>query len=166
MNFPSGDLLIYSTSRLIRYVWYLMQAKCWWPYLGHRTNSQCKRVWHNTLPPYVASRWLRYLFIAIPISQGMPTNMIGISHLLMIASTECAQYRFCRRILPSAVGALVSILLPSGQLWFVPSRFRPCLTNLPTVKRPFQVGWFCSRVSVLNNICYRRGVIWFHVNVL
>ena len=58
------------------------------------------------------------------------------------------------------------ILLPSGQLWFVPSRFQPCLTNLPTVKRPFHVGWFCSRVSVLNNICYRQGVIWFHVNVL
>ena len=58
------------------------------------------------------------------------------------------------------------ILLPSPQLWFVPSRFQPCLTNLPTVKRPFHVGWFCSRVSVLNNICYRQGVIWFHVNVL
>ena len=58
------------------------------------------------------------------------------------------------------------ILLPSGQLWFVPSRFQPCLTNLPTVKRPFHVGWFCSRVSVLNNIFYRQGVIWFHVNVL
>ena len=58
------------------------------------------------------------------------------------------------------------ILLPSGQLWFVPSRFHPCLTNLPTVKRPFHVAWFCSRVSVLDNICYRQGVIWFHVNVL
>ena len=57
-------------------------------------------------------------------------------------------------------------LLPSGQLWFVPSRFQPCLTNLPTVKRPLHVGWFCSRVSVLNNIFYRQGVIWFHVNVL
>ena len=32
------------------------------------------------------------------------------------------------------------ILLPSPQLWFVPSRFRPCPTNLPTVKRPFHVG--------------------------
>ena len=58
------------------------------------------------------------------------------------------------------------ILLPSPQLWFVPSRFQPCLTNLPTVKRPFHVGWFCSCVSVLNNICYRQGVIWFHVNLL
>ena len=56
------------------------------------------------------------------------------------------------------------ILLPSGQLWFVPSRFQPCLTNLPTVKRPFHVGWFCSRVSVLNSICYRQGVVWFHVS--
>ena len=46
----------------------------------------------------------------------------------------------------------------------MPSRFQPCLTNLPTVKRPFHVGWFCSRVSVLDNICYRQGVIWFHVN--
>ena len=58
------------------------------------------------------------------------------------------------------------ILLPSGQLWFVPSWFQPCLTNLPTVKRPFHIGCFCSRVSVLNNICYRQGVICFHVNVL
>ena len=58
------------------------------------------------------------------------------------------------------------ILLPSPQLWFAPSRFQPCLTNLPTVKRPFHVGWFRSRVSVLNNICYQQGVIWFHVNVL
>ena len=106
-NFPSGDLLIYLTSRLIWYVWYVMQAKRWWPYLGHKTNSQCNRVYHNTLPPYAASRWLCYLFIAIPTSQGMPTNMIEISHLLLIASTECAQYILCRRILPSAVGALV-----------------------------------------------------------
>ena len=51
------------------------------------------------------------------------------------------------------------ILLPWGQLWFVPWRFQPCLTNLPTVKRPFHVGWFCSRVSVLNNICFDR--VWF-----
>ena len=77
-NFRSGDLLIYITSRLIWYVWYVMQAKCWWPYLGHKINSQCNRVWHNTLPPYAASRWLCYLFIAIPTSQGMPTNMIEI----------------------------------------------------------------------------------------
>ena len=106
-NFPSGDLFIYLTSRLIWFVWYVMQVKCWWPYLGHRKNSQYNRVWPNTLPPYAASRWLCYLFIAIPTSQGMPTNMIEISHLLLIESTECAQYRFCRRILPSAVGALV-----------------------------------------------------------
>ena len=45
-NFPSGDLLTYSTSRPIWYVRYVMRAKCWWPYLGHRTNSQCNRVWH------------------------------------------------------------------------------------------------------------------------
>ena len=77
--------------------------------LGHRTNSQCNRVWHNTLLHYAASRWLCYLyyFIAIPTSQGVSINIIEISHLLLIASTECAQYRFCRRILPSAVGALV-----------------------------------------------------------
>ena len=30
--------------------------------------------------------------------------MIEISHLLLIASTECVQYGFCRRILPSALG--------------------------------------------------------------
>ena len=66
-------------------------------------------MWHNTLPPYAASRWLCYLFIAIPTSQGMPTNMTDISHLLLIASTECVQYGFCRRILPSALGALVGI---------------------------------------------------------
>ena len=77
-NFRSGDLLIYIISRLIWYIWYVMQAKCWWPYLGHKINSQCNRVWHNTLPPYAASRWLCYLFIAIPTSQGMPTNMIEI----------------------------------------------------------------------------------------
>ena len=51
-----------------------------------------------------------YLFIAIPTSQGMPTNMTDISHLLVIASTECVQYGFCRRILPSALGALVIIV--------------------------------------------------------
>ena len=67
-------------------------------------NSQCNRVWHNTLPHYGASRWLCYLFIAIPTSQGMPTNMIEISHLLLTASTECVHYGFCRRILPSALG--------------------------------------------------------------
>ena len=103
-NFPSGDLLTYSTSRPIWYVRYVMRAKCWWPYLGHRTNSQCNRVWHNTLPHYAASHWLCYLFIAIPTSQGVPTNMIEISHLLLIASTECVHYGFCRRILPSALG--------------------------------------------------------------
>ena len=65
---------------------------------------------------------------------------------------------------PRALFKVRSRELPSGQLWFVPSRFQPCLTNLPTVKRPFHVGWFYSRVSVLNNICYRQGVIWFHVN--
>ena len=108
-NFLLGDLYIYSTPRPISYVWYVMRAKCWWPYLGHRTNSLCNRVWHNTLPPYAASHWLCYLFIAIPTSQGMPTKMIEISHLLLIASTECTQYRFCRWIHPSAVGALVSI---------------------------------------------------------
>ena len=106
-NFQSGDLLTYSTPRPIWYVRYVMRAKCWWPYLGHRTNRQCNRVWHNTLPHYAASRWLCYLFIAIPTSQGVPTNMIEISHLLLIATTELAQYSFCRRILPSAVGALV-----------------------------------------------------------
>ena len=103
-NFSSGDLLTYSTSRPIWYVRYVMRAKCWWPYLGHRTNSQCNREWHNTLPHYAASRWLCYLFIAIPNSQGVPTNMIEISHLLLIASTECVHYGFCRRILPSALG--------------------------------------------------------------
>ena len=108
-NFPS-DLLIYLTSRLIWYVCYAMQAKCWLPYLGHTTNNQCNRVWHNTFPPYAASHWLFYLFITINTSQGMPTNMIEISHLLLIASTECAQYIFCRRILPSAVGALVNAI--------------------------------------------------------
>ena len=72
----------------------------------------------------------------------------------------------CRIYASFLVFAARRILLPSGQLWFVPSRFQPCLTNLPTVKRPFHIGWFCSRVSVLNNICYRQGVIWFHVNVL
>ena len=41
----------------------------------------------------------------------MPTNMTDISHLLLIASTECVQYGFCRRILPSALGALVGIRL-------------------------------------------------------
>ena len=107
-KFPSGDLLIYLISRLIWYVCYAMQAKCWLPYSGHKTNNQCNRVWHNTLPPYAASHWLCYLFIAIPTSQGMPTNMIEISHLLLISSTECAQYILCRRILPSAVCALVS----------------------------------------------------------
>ena len=121
-NFPSGDLLTYSTSRPIWYVRYVMRAKCWWPYLGHRTNSQCNRVSHNTLPHYAASRWLCYLFIAIPTSQGVPTNMIEISHLLLIALTECAQYIFCRRILPSAGGALViiwcSILIECGQCVF------------------------------------------------
>ena len=91
-NFPSGDLLIYLTSRLIWYVWYVMQAKRWWPYLGHKTNSQFNRVYHNTLPPYAASRWLCYLFIAIPTSQGMPTNMIEIpicywSHRQNVLST-------------------------------------------------------------------------------
>ena len=108
-NFRSGDLLLYITSRLIWYFWYVMQAKCWWPYLGHKINSQCNRVWHNTLPPYAASRWLCYLFIAIPTSQGMPTNMIEIFpfvtdrvdimcsvHILSADTTQ-----------PSAVGALV-----------------------------------------------------------
>ena len=109
-NCTWGDLLIYLTSRLIWYVWYVMQAKWWWPYLGHRANTQCKRVWHNTLPPYAASRWLCYLFIAIPTSQGMPSNMTDISHLLLIASTECVQCGFCRRILPSALGALVMMV--------------------------------------------------------
>ena len=102
-NFPSGDLLTYSTSRPIWYIRYVMRAKCWWPYLGHRTNSQCNRVWHNTLPHYAASHWLCYSFIAIPTSQGVPTNIIEISHLLLIASTECVHYGFCRRILPSAL---------------------------------------------------------------
>ena len=70
-------------------------------------NNQCNRVWHNTLPPYAASHWLCYLFIAIPTSQGMPTNMIEISRLLLISPTECAQCILCRRILSRAVGALV-----------------------------------------------------------
>ena len=171
-NFRSGDLLIYITSRLIWYVWYVMQAKCWWPYLGHKINSQCNRVWHNTLPPYAASRWLCYLFIAIPTSQGMPTNMIEIFLFVTdrvdimcsvhILSADTTQRPWALLL----VFAARRILLPSPQLWFVPSRFQPCLTNLLTVKRPFHVGWFCSRVSVLNNICYRQGVIWFHVNVL
>ena len=96
-NSQRGDLLIYLTSRLIWYVWYVMQAKWWWPYLGHSANTQCNRVWHNTLPPYAASRWLCYLSITIPTSQRMPTTMTDISHLLLIASTECVQYGFCRR---------------------------------------------------------------------
>ena len=29
-NYPWGDLVIYSTSRLIWYVWYAVQEKCWW----------------------------------------------------------------------------------------------------------------------------------------
>ena len=118
-NFPSGDLLTYSTSRPIWYIRYVMRAKCWWPYLWHRTNSQCNRVWHYTLPHYAASRWLCYLFIAIPSSQGVPTNMIEISHLLLMASTECVHYGFCRRILPSALGRSCwysRILLPSPAL--------------------------------------------------
>ena len=51
-----------------------------------------------------AAQGLCYLFIAIPTSQGIPTNMIEISHLLLIELTECVQYGFCRRILPSALG--------------------------------------------------------------
>ena len=49
-NCTRGVLLIYLTSRLIEYVWYVMQTKWWWPYLGHRANTQCNRVWHNSLP--------------------------------------------------------------------------------------------------------------------
>ena len=45
----------------------------------------------------------------------MPTNMIEISHLLLIASTECVPYRFCWRKLPRALGALVLTLDPMGQ---------------------------------------------------
>ena len=86
-------------------------------------SKHCTRVWENTLPIYVASRWLCYLSIAIPTSQGMPTNMIEISHLLpvLIASTECVQYGFCRRILTSVLGALVmyrhSIWYDTAQKW-------------------------------------------------
>ena len=43
---------------------------------------------------------------------------------------------------------------------FVPSRLQPCRTNSPTVKRPFHIGWFCSCVSVLNNIFYRQRLIY------
>ena len=149
----------------------------------------------TTLCPHF-DQSLAVLFISIPTSQGMPTNIIESSQelsdkdffcLIIILLQYLAIYNYnlvtstwvCSiRILSSVGGyypaplalllvfAARRILLPSGQLWFVPSRFQPCLTNLPTVKRPFHVGWFCSRVSVLNNICYRQGVIWFHVNVL
>ena len=75
------------------------------------TNCQL-RPWEQTsVKFYVASRWLCYLLIAIPTSQWMPNNMIEISQLLLIASTECVQYGFCRRIRPSALGALVLYLL-------------------------------------------------------
>ena len=123
-DFRSGDLLIYITSRLIWYVWYVMQAKCWWPYLGHKINSQFNRVWHNTLPPYAASRWLCYLFIAIPTSQGMPTNMIEIfpfitdrvdimcSVHILSADTTQRRWRPCYEMLSAWQRALVGLNRP------------------------------------------------------
>ena len=63
-----------------------MQAKCWWPCLWlEQTVSvpECAIAFCLLMRPVAQ---LCYLFIAIPNSQGMPTNMIEISHLLLIAS--------------------------------------------------------------------------------
>ena len=150
-----------------------MQAKCW-PYLRYRANSQCTRVCHTTLPPYhAASRSGSVLSIYSHPHQPRDTNQhdwnfpfvtdrINRMCSVRILSADTTQRPWALLL----VFAARRMLLPSGQLWFVPSRFHPCLTNLPTVKRPFHFAWFCSRVSVLDNICYRQGVIWFHVNVL
>ena len=130
---------------------------CYWPVVRwiHRSpvNSPHKGQWRGALIFSVICAWIN----------GWVNNRVAGD---LTPSHSLGRHRNAISKCQSLVFAARRILLPSPQLWFVPSRFQPCLTNLPTVKRPFHVGWFCSRVSVLNNICYRQGVIWFHVNVL
>ena len=87
--------------------------------------------------------------------------MIEISHMLLIASTECAQYIFCRRILPSAVGALVNSCVGYSHrtinvYWTcrylsLPCRYLPLpgVTFLLAVPTPFSTQiWKCSYPSL------------------
>ena len=135
-NFSEILIRIQSFSFKNMLVWYVMEAKCLWPYFEGIEQTVSVPEYAITLcllmrPATQPHSWAVSSIFAIPTSQGMPTNMIEISHLLLIASTECVQYGFCRRMLPSAVGALVI----SGTACQIYCYARYCITQLvsPTV---------------------------------
>ena len=108
-------------------------------------HPQNNKVFYTYGPNLVILAWVlsyRVDKLGDGLTDGWPTTIPGGQYWPRVKMASGIT-KMQKSVIGSVCAFLVfarRILLPSPQLWFVPSRFRPCPTNLPTVKRPFHVG--------------------------